>query len=159
MNEALCDFCRPIFEVYVDRAEHDLIRDWHGHHKRARDLRYCGETQCLLCAAIWSRTSREDKKMWLDMDTGASRSGAQISVRVRLVRDDEEEEVVHLAIDAICSASSLPFMTSLSLDILGAFSLSAGLEVCMLTCYFTRSWGWREPFPLSTAGPVRYDLI
>lgn len=89
MNEALCDLCKPLFEGEVNIDEEwdddqacELPKHARPHHASVRDLVECGQTQCLLCAALWaSVVPEQDKDEWLKPDS-VPQSGPEISLAV-----------------------------------------------------------------------------
>jgi len=75
MNEALCDFCKPLFEGGVDGNEEDdshnvlVVKREFLHHNSTRDLHDCAQAECLLCAAVWNSASRKLQVSWLTADS------------------------------------------------------------------------------------------
>ncbi|KAH6649354.1 heterokaryon incompatibility protein-domain-containing protein [Chaetomium tenue] len=96
MNEALCDLCKLLFEGGLEAKKLNIDEEWDDeevwglakparpHHGSVRDLVECGQTRCLLCAALWASVAEEEKKdLWLKPDS-VQQSGPEISLAVRL---------------------------------------------------------------------------
>ena len=80
MNEGLCSWCQAIFSgaVNVEHVKGKGERDWmfdkmlkekQPHHESIIDLKTCGETECMLCAALWLELATNVRNEWLDLDT------------------------------------------------------------------------------------------
>ena len=83
MNESLCDVCQAIFEGEVagngpdDPKDNLVVKRQHAHHRRAKDLRDCAQTNCLLCAALWNGTARGVQTSWLTSDEATIGANSQ----------------------------------------------------------------------------------
>jgi hypothetical protein len=93
MNEALCDFCKPLFEGGVDgNDENDsvkvlVVKRELLHHKSTQDLHDCAQAECLLCAAVWNSVPRKLGASWLAADSEVREEGrkdaAHLDTQVR----------------------------------------------------------------------------
>ena len=75
MNEALCKFCRSIFEgpVAPDASKTGLAIIRFPHHRCLRELQLCAQAECLLCAGILDEVPEATQARWFAADEAARR--------------------------------------------------------------------------------------
>lgn len=109
MNVTLCDFCKPLFEGKVldeEQVKAQMQRPFEHarqHHDSVRDLVDCGQTRCLLCAALWASVlPQQTKNKWLEADR-MQQSYPKIFVAATLgpmvIAPDESRPVFTLTIE------------------------------------------------------------
>jgi hypothetical protein len=97
MNEALCDYCRPLFEGEVHNYQNwcdyqawEIPKLPRPHHGSIRDLVECAQTRCVLCSVIWASASSPNKDKWSELvePDNVSQSVSEITVAVNLGPDE-----------------------------------------------------------------------
>jgi hypothetical protein len=72
MNDELCSWCRELFlgdvEVAIGRRVLRVLKPNVAHHATWDEMRSCGESECIICAALWLELPERIRNQWLEKD-------------------------------------------------------------------------------------------